>query len=130
MQRCATQLSTCAESLPVEAADRARKVAQDYGSLGDTILRVLSNHGSEWIEQGLLGCLTYAEFARIRTSDVRGFVLGIERMLNMVEIERPGRWSPEAIEGHRRQMLLDAGMLDELAAIGRQIAVMFGPRSS
>ncbi|GAB1317769.1 hypothetical protein MFIFM68171_07979 [Madurella fahalii] len=63
-QRTVQQLGTVttAGAVPPSVAGLAADVARTYDGLFAAIGWALSNHGSDWIESGIAGGLTYAEF--------------------------------------------------------------------
>lgn len=107
--------------------ERAFSVARSYDTLCRSLSTILSNHGSEWIEHGLAGGLTYAEFTEIPLSDMQHFSVTLKQMMDVLEIRRTGSWRPGAAEAHIRRVLLDIGFLDHLELIGGKLASLFNP---
>ncbi|KAK3321856.1 hypothetical protein B0H66DRAFT_531219 [Apodospora peruviana] len=70
-----------ATGLSSSAAALASDISKMYSKLFDTISVALSNHGSDWIDSGLSGGLTYAEFLGLDTECIRDFAAQLESTL-------------------------------------------------
>lgn len=53
--------------------------------LFETVSTSLSNHGSEWIESGLSGGLSYAEFAQLDVPDMQEYASELEQTVDKLE---------------------------------------------
>ncbi|KAK0610086.1 hypothetical protein B0T17DRAFT_621363 [Bombardia bombarda] len=65
-------------------ASLAKDLVQVYGRLFNTIGLVLSNHGSDWIDSGLNGGLTYFEFLELDPNCVADFSRQLTSVLRQV----------------------------------------------
>jgi len=74
-------------------AELAKDVAHRYGSLFNQITLVLSHHGSEWIESGLAGGLSYAEFVQLDVGSIRGITSQLNATLD--DPEQTAKWGRE-----------------------------------
>lgn len=75
-------------SLPLEALE------QTYRKLHGAVTRIVSNNGSEWIESGLAGDMTYAEFAEMDASCLQDLTDQLRAKLDVIApdpfVPRPG----------------------------------------
>jgi hypothetical protein len=72
----------------VSAEQQATDITGILQSILSTLSTMLSNHGSEWIEQGLSGGLTYAEFAQLDADCIRDFASQLENTLSSLDAAR------------------------------------------
>jgi len=76
------KLSQCTSILTPSASALCRDVVQSYGVLFNNLSLILSNHGSDWIEHGLRGGLTYAQFMDIDVGVIRDFTAQLSQALD------------------------------------------------
>jgi hypothetical protein len=88
IQRTIESLCETLQHLTASAQGPAREVAQHYDGLFKAITTMLSNHGSEWIEHGLAGGLTYAQFAELDVDCIRVFAARLDQVLGSLEATR------------------------------------------
>ena len=130
MQRTIELLSDCVSALPSSGAGLASDVIQSYGALFNTVTLILSNHGSDWIEHGLSGGLTYAEFTQLDIVSVRDFRARLAQIWEALAVEHLrgcGSWSAQMVENHRRHMLMDEGQLDRLETLAEVLTATLNP---
>lgn len=78
-----------------------------FGALGI----LLSNHGSDWIEQTIAGGLSYAEFANLKCEDIQAFQRQVTKFGRLLEDQRrmicyrPGSF--EIAKSRRGRFLLE-----------------------
>ncbi len=71
LQRCINQLSRSTSSLAPGTSSLELYVVQSYSDLFKALSLILTNHGSDWIEHGLRGGLTHAQFVRLDVETIR-----------------------------------------------------------
>lgn len=130
MQRTIELLSDCVSALPSSGAGLASDVIQSYGALFNTVTLILSNHGSDWIEHGLSGGLTYAEFTQLDIVSVRDFTARLAQIWEALAVEHlrgSGSWSAQMVQNHQRHMLMDEGQLDRLETLAEVLTATLSP---
>lgn len=89
------------------AAALAADISALYTKLFDTLGFALSNHSSEWIDSGLSGGLTFAEFLDLDTESIRDFAAQLEATMRAMPTESRQSWSPRwDIQLERLEMLV------------------------
>ncbi|KAM7191723.1 hypothetical protein V8F20_009200 [Naviculisporaceae sp. PSN 640] len=73
----------------------ARDIKATYKNLCTTLETALSNHGSDWIDSGLAGGLTYPEFLGLDVEFIRDFTGELEVILNKIPKTYDTCWSYE-----------------------------------
>lgn len=93
--------------LSKSAAVLAADISAMYIKLFDTLGFALSNHGSDWIDSGLSGGLTFAEFLDLDTESIRDFAAQLEATMLAMPTESSQFWSPRwDIQLERLEMLV------------------------
>ncbi|KAI1823268.1 hypothetical protein F4861DRAFT_337668 [Xylaria intraflava] len=60
----------------------------NYKKIKESLELMLSNHGSEWIDYGLAGGLTYPEFCRLNPDTIRSLVFQLKEVTDDLFLER------------------------------------------
>ena len=106
IQQTITRLSNTS-GLSKSAAALATDIAALYNKLFDTLGFALSNHSSDWIDSGLSGGLTFAEFLDLDTESIRDFAAQLEATMKAMPTESSQSWSPGwDIQLERLEMLV------------------------
>ncbi|KAK3689532.1 hypothetical protein B0T22DRAFT_173463 [Podospora appendiculata] len=93
-----------------------------YEKIFNTLGILLSNHGSDWIESGINGGFTHAEFLEIDPHCVRDLAGQLTALLRSTD-ELDGWRQPL----HLRHEIDDNQQLEELEVIGQVLEAMFTP---
>ncbi|KAH8901045.1 hypothetical protein GQ53DRAFT_740211 [Thozetella sp. PMI_491] len=111
----------------------AKDIAKAYETVSQTVSVVLSNHGSDWIESGLSGGLTYGEFMELEADCIRDFTIQLERTVDEID---PKSASCRTIfdpcrdlddNPHDRPSLLTEGRLDRLESLAQVLMATLIP---
>lgn len=73
----------------------ARDISATYKKLHITLETALSNHGSDWIDSGLSGGLTYPEFLGLDADCIRDFSCQLRLTMNDLPTDSKEAWSSE-----------------------------------
>lgn len=122
IQRAIENLSEISRHLKQSAQDLATDVSQQYGALFNTITLMLSNHGSDWIDHGLSGGLTFAQFVQLDGECIRDFATQLEQQLNGLSNDRRRLCALSGLETEsvqRETMHLSEGRLEQLEVLAQ-----------
>lgn len=75
------------------------QLRRSFPAIKTTLDVLLSNHASEWIEQGLGGGLTYPEFCRLNPDTIRSLNLQLKDISDHMNEERGRIWRMEGRPG-------------------------------
>jgi hypothetical protein len=121
-------LSYFSQYLTHSAGKLAADIAEQYRGVLKTTSTMLSNHGSEWIDHGLSGGLTYAEFAQLDAECIRDFATQLDKVLISLEAvkRRLGVDSGlTEIDLHCEAMLAGDSALDQLEVLVQVLSATF-----
>ncbi len=127
LQRAIEQLSKIVSLQPSQQA-LVKDVIKTYQTVTQTVSMILSNHTSEWIESGIAGGLTYAEFMELDAGCIRDFTLQLERTLDDIERYSSGfrpvqdSFPSPFNKSEEGPLLLDEGRLDRLESLAQVLA--------
>ncbi|OIW23807.1 hypothetical protein CONLIGDRAFT_718772 [Coniochaeta ligniaria NRRL 30616] len=119
-------LSYLSQHLPHSAGKLAADIAEQYRRVLKTISTMLSNHGSEWIDHGLSGGLTYAEFAQLEADCIHDFATQLNKVRTSLEDMRR-RFEPEFLESalHHEAKIGGDSALDQLEVLVQVLSATF-----
>ena len=135
LQRCIELLTKAIDELQPSQKALASDVTKSYQSISQAISVLLSNDGSDWIESGIAGGLTYAEFLELDADCIRDFTLQLERMVDDIDPERwqkqlesPWKYpcEPRPAPPGSIDSLVNEGLLDRLESLAQVLAATLG----